>query len=192
MQIVSVMAKKVQKLLTELLLLIVGVLIALLINNWKENLGDKKYLDNTLLAIHQEIEQSKEEVEKILPLHANLIDSLNLYLADESKSIMEIIQQAGGVQSPQIKNIGLRFFITSKAELISYDIISDLTDMEDFKLMLEKKFDRLMDYTYGYLDKTDKDSKMKFVIYLLNVIDSESNLLELYETYLNKREYIQS
>ncbi len=186
------MAKKLQKLLTELLLLIVGVLIALLINNWKENLGDKRYLDNTFLAIQKEVEQSKKEIEEILPRHYNLIDSLNLYLTDESKSIMELGQQAGGIQYPQIKNISLRFFITSKAELISYDIISDLTAMEDFKVMMEKKFDRLMDYAYDYLDKTDKDSKMKFVIHLSNVIDSESHLLELYETYLKKHGDIQN
>lgn len=186
------MAKKLQKLLTELLLLIVGVLIALLINNWKENLGDKRYLENTLLAVQKEIEQSKKELDEILPRHHHLIDSLDLYLTDESKSIMEIAQQAGGVQYPQIKNISLRFFITAKAELISYDIISDLTAMEDFKVMLDKKFDRLMDYTYDYLDKTDKDSKMKFMIHLSNVIDSESNLLQLYEAYLKQHGVIQN
>lgn len=176
-----------KKLLAEFFTVTIGILIALFINNWKQDYDNKKYMDRVLNSIENDIAESQASIDKIMPRHEALIDSVMHYLDDESISIQEITQQAGGVQYPFIKNIGLRFFISTKADLVDYDIISDLTEMEDSKKLLEKKFDKLMDYVYEAMGNTDRESKIMYIIHLSNVIDSESSLVEQFESYLSSQ-----
>lgn len=174
-----------KKILSEIITVILGILIALFINNWKEEASNKKYIQDTLTSIHKEMEESHAEVEKVLQTHYTLADSLTNNLTN-NRSTREIIGQVGGMKFPFIKNIGLRFFIAGKAELIEYEVISSLTEIEQGTNLLEKKLDKLMDYTYENMENTDEKSKMMFLIHLSNVMDSESQLLEQYDSFLER------
>ncbi len=125
-------------------------------------------------------------MQEVLDRHYTISDSIQTSLDDDSESIAEMIQRLGGIQLTAAKNIGLRFFVANKAELIEYDIISQLSDIESTTDILEKKMDNLLDFSYSILDKTDQVNKTKLLIHLSNVIDSEQNLLELYATFLDK------
>jgi len=147
-----------KKIFTELLTVIFGILIALFINNWKENKDNEKFIQEALSTIEKEMVESKASIDEILPKHYVLADSIGTYIDDPNLSLRGIIEKSGGMQYPIIKNIGLRFFISTKAELINYNIISQLTEIENSKNLMDKKFDKLMDYAYENMENTDPKS----------------------------------
>lgn len=175
-----------KKIFTELTTVILGILIALFINGWKEDRDNQKFIQEALNTIEKEMAESNVAIEEILPRHYALADSINTYISDPSISIREIAEKSGGMQYPFVKNIGLRFFVSSKAELINYETISQLTEIEDSKALMDKKFDKLMDFAYDNMENTDQKSKTLFIIHLSNVVDSEMQMQELFKNYLNK------
>lgn len=177
-----------RKVVKEMLVVVFGILIALFINSWKEDLNNQKFVEATLSSIQWEVLQSKKSLDGILLKHTALQDSIVTYFEDDSQSIRTVIQKSGGFQFPNIKIIGLRFFVSSKAELVEYKLISQLIEMEDLKTLLEKKFDKLADYAFEAMEKSDKQSKLKFAIHVSNVIDTESQLQSLYQDYLEEHQ----
>lgn len=108
-------------------------MIAVWINNFQQRIANEKYIQKTLATIESEIEQSRGEIDTILVRHQAIIDYLEENYANTDESIGDLIGRLGGIQSPTIKNIGLRFFIANKAELVSYDVIAHLAEIETKK-----------------------------------------------------------
>ena len=50
--------KQIRQLVKEIIPVILGILIALIINNWNENRKEKKYLDQIFTSIESELEES--------------------------------------------------------------------------------------------------------------------------------------
>lgn len=173
--------------LQEITIVVVGVLIAVSIGNYKEKMDNKKYFKKTLLAIENEIKLSQEEVNAVLIKHIKFIDSLSNKIYDNEQNLVEIIGDLGGVQFPSIKNVSLRFFISNKAELVDFEIISQLLEIEEQTNMLSDKMKRLADYTYDNMNDKNGESKIKFAYLLANVIDSEKTLLESYSILLEEK-----
>lgn len=172
--------------LKEIAIIVIGVLIAVTINNLKESISNKKYTKKALSSIEKEIQHNKLEVEEILELHIALIDSIQSSVHNDQETISEMILRFGGLQTAGVKSIGLRFFISNKAELIDYEIISQLAEIETSTSLLEKKMDRMIDFIYDQAGSSDKPSKTKFLIFLGNVIDSEQAMLAFYKQFLDK------
>ncbi len=167
----------------EIIIVVLGVLIAVGINNYKENYEEEKFVSKTLSAIENEIEQSELEVEKTSKKHLQIVDSIHAAIHNDNESLGQLMNRIGGIQSPDVKNIGLRFFISNKAELVEYDIISRLNDIENYTNSLHTKMNRMLDFLYENIEKKDAVIKEKFIYHLANVINSEQELLKLYDDY---------
>ena len=89
----------------------------------------------------------------------------------------------GGIQSADVNNIGLKFFISSKAELVDYQIISQLSDIEAHTNSLDEKMIQMIDFIYD--NNTDKNEiiKTKFISFLSNIVNGEKELLKLYAKF---------
>lgn len=173
------------KFLKEIAIVVIGVLIAVSINKLKEDIDNQHYVNKMMNAVQKEINYSKKEVESVLSKHYILVDSISAKLVNE-ETLSEIIFGMGGIQSPEIKNIGLRFFITNKAELVEYETISQLSEIEKASELLEDKMKRFIDFTFTKIDNNDKQSKQRFLQHLKNVIDSERQLVKLYSGFSDK------
>lgn len=168
----------------EVIVVLIGVLIALLINEWRESRNNENFVSTILEAVERDIRSSKEDLEKVTAKHLRTIDTMVVYLEDEQRSIMEIVQDLGGIQVASTKNISLNYMIGSRAELLNYELIALLANIESTTRLLDRKFDKFLDYSYQTVEATDTKSKRIFIIHLLNVIDSEQSLLELYDDFL--------
>ena len=173
------------KFLKEIAIVVIGVLIAVSINKLKENRDNQNYISKTLNAIQKEINHSKTEVEAVLSKHYLIVDSLTKNLENE-ETISEIISELGGIQHAETTNIGLRFFISNKADLVEYEVISKLSSIESSSSLLDEKLKRMTDFIFLKIDKKDKTSKVNFLLHLTNVIDSEMQLLKLYTEFSEK------
>jgi cytoskeletal protein RodZ len=171
---------KITGFLREIAIVVIGVLIAVWINNWQQSSANQKYIQQTLAAIENEIQQNSSDIDTVLAKHRKIIAYLEEHYDNTEETIGDMLIQLGGIQSPEIKNIGLRFFIANKAELVSYDVIAHLSAIETNKEVLTRKMERLIDFAYDHINATDLDTKIKFAYYLSNVMDTEQALLELY------------
>ena len=180
---------RTQKLLSffkEVVIVIIGILIALSINNWNENRKDQAFIDKALYAINHEVQLNHDETVEILEKHQTTLDTIVAYLADDSVSIRQIFEKTNGFQVAELKNIGLRFFIANKAELIDYEIISDLSKIEFLRETLNMKRDNLTAHVYEHMEGTSEEHKYKLAVYLADMIDSENGIVEEYGAYLEK------
>ena len=64
--------KNFKKVFYELFILTLGILIALLINGWKEDYNNAKYLKKTFVSINEEIKENIREIELIIPFQDSL------------------------------------------------------------------------------------------------------------------------
>lgn len=171
--------------LREIAIVVIGVLIAVWINNFQQQLANEKYIQRTLSAIENEIEQSSSDVDSVLNKHLRIIAYLEEHYDSTEQTLGDMIIELGGLQSPEVKNIGLRFFIANKAELVSYDVIAHLSEIETHSDILTRKMERLIDFCYDHIDAADERTKIKFAYSLANVIDSEQALLRLYADFMD-------
>lgn len=172
--------------LKEIIIVVVGVLIAISLNNLKEKMDNTRYIEKTLLAIESEIELSKNDVQMVLNKHLNLIDSLESEINNNEDSLGEMLTNLGGVQMASIKNISLRFFISNKAELLDFNLLLQLLEIENQTDILSAKIERLANYSTEHINEQEAKTKLAFAYLLSDVIDSEQGRLESYSTFLNK------
>ena len=179
-------ANQVLYFLREVTIVVIGVLIAVSLGNLKESLENDHYVEKTLEAIENEIKLSQADLDTVLKKHYALIDSLEIYNFDEQQSLGEMISSWGGFQVASIQNASLRFFISNKAELLEFELISKLLEIENNSTLLSTKINRLSDFASEHVNDTTIDAKIKFGYGLVNVMDSEQSLLDLYSKFFDE------
>ena len=117
-------------LIKEMIPVLLGVLLALWINNWNENRKDRKYINNFYLSLKKEFRDTDEEITKKLPYQKVLLDTLEVYKNDETISLLEVVEKANGVNGPNIKLNYWKALSNSKIELLEYNRLSILADIE--------------------------------------------------------------
>ena len=172
--------------LKEISIVVIGVVIAVSIGNYKENKDNEKYIEKTLLAIENEIKLSQIEIDTVLNRHIKLYEILENEIGENEQRLGELISSSGGFQVASIKNVSLRFFISNKAELLEFQLISQLLDIELKSEMLSDKIKLLSDFGYDNVNDGNDEVKIKFAYLLANVIDGEQTLLESYSSFLEE------
>ena len=66
----------------EIILVVIGILIAVSLNNWNEKEQEKKKLDNIFATIKKDLENDIAEIDKILEYHKSRKSSFNKILHD--------------------------------------------------------------------------------------------------------------
>lgn len=177
--------------LREITIVVIGVLIAVSIGNYKEKIDNETYIEKTLLAIEKEIKLSQTEVDTVLKRHLSVVEKMIEYDDTEEQTLAELIGSLGGIQFPSIKNVSLRFFISNKAELVDFELISGLLEIETLSNMLSDKMKRMADSAYAQANDKETESKITFTYLLADVIDGEKALLESYANFLdNNKAYL--
>tara|TARA_R110002050_G_scaffold39891_2_gene97868 strand:+ start:4753 stop:5328 length:576 start_codon:yes stop_codon:yes gene_type:complete len=177
--------------LREVSIVVIGVLIAVSIGNYKEREDNAQYLEKTLLAIENEIEISQIELDTVLNRHIRLYEILENEIGENEQKLGELVSGAGGFQVASIKNVSLRFFISNKAELLEFELISQLLEIELMTEMLSDKIKLMSDFVYDHVNEGNHEVKIKFAYLLANVIDGEQTLLESYSSFLkNNTNYL--
>ena len=156
-------------LLQEIGIVVIGVLIAVSINNYKEKRGNEAYLEKTLLAIENEINSNKTTLDSVLNRHIEIYDFFERDSMDKKHSLGEILYSLGGFQVATVKNISLRFFVANKAELLDFEL-------------------RLADFAYEHVNDSGAETRTRFTYLLMDIIDSESNLLKAYADFMEENE----
>ncbi|MEQ8237916.1 MAG: hypothetical protein RIA69_01820 [Cyclobacteriaceae bacterium] len=172
----------------ETAIVVIGVLIAVSLNNLKEKIDNDNYIKKTLSAIENEITLSQSQVDTVLNRHLEMIDNLEDVIGDNEQKLGEMIGSLGGFQQASVKNVSLRFFISNKAELVEFQLIAQLLEIEAHTDVLSDKIKRLAGFAIENINDKDEETKMTFTYLLLDVIDSEQALLQAYSYFLEENE----
>tara|TARA_R110002050_G_scaffold109796_3_gene221137 strand:- start:8942 stop:9481 length:540 start_codon:yes stop_codon:yes gene_type:complete len=178
--------KKVSQLIKEIIPIIIGILIALFINNWNENRKDKKYLNKIFSAIENELEESSIDIIKVIPKQLACVDTLEVYMNNEKVTLYEIMMRANGIQMPIIKTNSWNAIANSKIELIEYEKLSALSDIEEGKENLTKRIEKQMEYIFQNFEKTDKNKKIIVKMMILDIVGAEKELQSKIDELIKK------
>ncbi|SDI62412.1 hypothetical protein [Winogradskyella thalassocola] len=178
--------KTVRRLFNETIPVIIGILIALLINNWNEDRKDKIYLNQIFSSIESELEDSSLDIKRVIPKQLASVDTLNTYMDNDNVTLYEIMMKSNGIQSPTIKTNSWNAIANSKIELIDYKKLSALSDIEERKQNLIQRIERQMEYGFQNFEKADKNKKVIFKMMILDIIGAEKELQSKIEELIKK------
>lgn len=162
---------------------ILGVLIALLVNGWKEQVDDKRYLDRMFTAIDREIEGNLNDVDTVMMKQMALLDTIFYYEENDTVSIAEIVMRAKGLQSATIKSAAWQSLNNSRLELVEYDVIAILTEIEEHKETLQVKMNACLTFLFDNLHATRKEDKQTLIYHIYNLLDSGEALMEAHKDF---------
>lgn len=168
--------KHLSQLLKETVPVIIGILLALFINNWNEDRKDKIYLNQIFSSINNELNESRIDIIESIPKQQVLIDSLKIYINDETVSIFDIIMKAGGVQGPTIKNNSWKAISNSRIELVEFDKLSALSEIDETVKSIEFKGHKVSDFIFENIKKTNEEKKEIFILLIQELISTEKHL----------------
>ena len=178
---------EVSKLFREIVPVIIGILIALFINNWNEDRKDKKYLSQIFSSIENELEESLIDIKQVIPKQLASVDTLDYYMNNDKVTLYEIIMKSNGIHIPSIKTNSWNSIANSKIELIEYEKLSDLSDIEELKENLTQRIEKQMDFIFQNFEKTDRNKKVIVRMMMRDIISAEKDLRDEIEHFIKKK-----
>ena len=170
------MKNNIKSFIKEIIPIIVGILVAMWINNWNENRKDKNYLKQITSASNKELTETSEDIKEKMVLQKAFVDSIDYYLNDEKISLLDITVKAKGIYAPTIKINSWKAISNSKIELLEYDKVSALANIEEQKEILKMKTMRLADFLYSNPQESGQEKKEFMKILMLDIIGTEESL----------------
>lgn len=161
---------------------LLGIWIALWVNDWNENKKNQQFLNNVLGSVEKENETNVKELNAIIPRQEMLLDSLNAHLENVDVPILEILSRVQGFKIPAIKNASSQALVNSKPELMEYEVLRILAEIESEHKTLEEKTNYATSFLYRNLNASEKDEKTIFKVLLNDIIDSEHQLQKYFES----------
>lgn len=184
--------KRMKEFIREIASVIIGILIALFINNWNEDRKDKEYLNQIFSSIEKELKESATDIKDVIPKQLASVDSIQSYLNNEEVSIYDVLMKANGVHAPIIKTNAWNAIANSKIELIPYEKLSALADIEARKENLSLRVKNQMDFLMQNIEETDKAKKEILKMTILDIVGAEKELHAEIEEILKNESAINS
>lgn len=177
------MRKYITALIKDIVPVVVGILIALYINNWNENRKDEMYINQIYSSINQELTETNKDIIDKISLQKSFIDTLDFYLENDKLSLLELTIKAEGINIPAVKINSWKAISNSKIELMEYRKVATLANIEEQKEILKMKTQKLADFLYSNTKETGKDKKEFMKIILQDIIHTEILLQNEVENY---------
>ncbi len=179
------MNKYINPFIKEILPIIAGILIALYINNWNENRKEEKYINYIYSSINAELTETNEDIIDVISVQKSFIDTIDFYSNDNKISLLDIAIKAKGIKIPTIKINSWKAVSNSRIELMEFNKISILAEIEESKEILKMKAEKLANFTYSNTRETGKDKKELMKIMMLDIISTEMSIKQGVEQIIN-------
>lgn len=177
---------KLKKILVDIIPVLVGILLALFINNWQQSRAEKNYIQNSVVSIIKENEANILELNEALRRQTIFMDTLEAYLDDDQYTLADVIKKARGVYTPDLKSTTWKFLVQdSKHTLVSYELINRLAEIEKYEVLVNRYNTKLGDIIFqpAFFD----DPRMKNVCGILfsDFQGVENSLVKELESFNN-------
>lgn len=157
---------KLKKILIDIVPVLVGILLALFINQYQQFQSEKAYIRNSVVSIILENEENIGELEYALQRQATFMDTLEGYLGKDEYTLADVLKKAQGVYAPDLKSTTWKFLVQdSKHTLVSYEFINRLAEIEKYEVLVNRYNVKIGDIIFqpAFFD----NPRMKDVFYIL-------------------------
>lgn len=175
--------KYLESFIKEIIPVVIGILIALYINNWNEQRKDKKYINHILNSIKSELTETKNDISKNIESQQTVLDTINFYKQNADLSIYDVFRKVDGFRAPNIRISSWNAISNNKIELIDYKQLSKLNNIEKGKELLEGKLLYLQNFMYSNMNDTSENKKRTVILLIQDIISTENSIKQEIEDF---------
>lgn len=165
--------KNIKQIIREIITVIIGILIALFINNWNDERKEKKYLDQVYASIQKELEESVDGLKTTIPKQLAAADTIQKYITDSNMSLYNIMIRSDGIHLPNIRTTSWDAISNSRIDLIEYEKLAALREIADRKENLNKRIEKQLDYLFENFEDTSQSKKEIMHMMTLDIVGAE-------------------
>lgn len=176
-------SKLLKEFVKEILIIIIGVFIALIINNHIQEKRNHSFVQKSLSLIEQEQNENLLRLQNVIESHEKFIETFKNEVKNEDLTIGDVVLKSGGFSIPQISLTAWDKLLSNHLELVEYDYIKHLSRIEQQVIFLEDIKSRLGEVVYRSLGKSDPESKEIVLSLIKDLERAEVNLVERYESF---------
>ena len=170
----------------EMIPVVIGILIALSIDNWNQSRKDKKYSEEIFALINSELNETLESIKETTPKQKALVDTIEVYASNKDVSILQSVLKAKGIYIATVKMNAWNAFSNSKIELVDYKKLTALSNIEEQKELLKLKSETLMNLILTNSSDNNENQKNVFKMMLMDIIQTQKTMQRDIEAYLKK------
>lgn len=168
-----------KKVLIDTLPVLVGILLAVIVNNWRESLKNKNYLRNSIESIVKQNLDNIKELEFAIGRQDTLRDTLIHYLSREDLNMSDILNKTRGATTPDLKSTTWKFLVENENHtLVSYEFINRLSEIEKYQLLINRYNEKVSDLVFQPAFFTDPKMKQVWYVFFSDMDYVENKLLE--------------
>ena len=164
---------------------ILGILIALLINDCRDKKADLRFIDQTTTRIHSELRENLKELQEISAEHHSARDTIRRYMEVDSVSIADLLNKMGGLRGVDIGNTAWKAFLGDKIDLVDPQSIILLTDIDSGKDNLKIFTNKLMNLIYEHMNSNNQHTKILLYTIIGDMLYTEETLIETHHQLLD-------
>ena len=168
--------KNIKKLLLDLVPVMFGVILALMVNDCRDDRRQEKLRQNNLLIVEKRMDLNIESLEDVIINHEDFVK----FLEDESNDnllIVELLNKNSGFMSPIIKNLSTNSFTQSMSD---FNLSLQLESIATSRLSLQSSEEKLSELITLNANKQVNSIKDILRINLMFHLHLERTLLEQY------------
>lgn len=178
------------KIIFELIPVIIGILIALLINDYREKLKAEKQVKVLLTNLVGEFSERREEISEIIKNRQQpFLDTLEQYIDDTETPVVEIFMKVGGFGFPDVYTVSWETALSSQdISSLDFKLIALLSKISSSQADLDSRVDKFYSYIYSpnaVLNNTEPFKKEQLRILVSDYIGSEQTLIERYDEFIS-------
>lgn len=180
-----------KKLLLEFISAFLGVLIALLINNWKEEQKEQEFISKSIVSIYNDNKVNLNNIDNQIVLLEQQTDTLFKYLNNKNKSIIDIIRINQGFHTVELTDLSWKILQNSQSvNNIDYNLLTKLMSISQKKNSINLSIDKITDIIYGLAESKNLNDKYRLYIIEKDLlqfsIDFKMKAEELNEVIVSK------
>ena len=162
---------------------VVGVLLALLINQWQQDRQERQFVERSLQAISAQNKINAEELQYALKRQKTLIDTLRKYLGNDEFNMWQTVQRAGGLYTPDLRSTTWQFLIQNNNHtLVPYEYLSALAEIEKYEGLIDRSNNAFSNLFFETKTLSDPDYKKILLANLYDLQNVEQQLLATFQS----------
>ncbi len=128
-----------RKILLDIVPVVVGILLALFINQWQQTRSDRNFIRKSLEAIVAQNKLNVQELTYALARQDQLIDSLKYYIRDPEVMLFDVVSKANGLYTPDLQSTTWKFLLENNNHtLVPYTYIKSLSKIEKYEELIDR------------------------------------------------------
>lgn len=154
-----------KKLLLEFISAFLGVLIALLINNWKEEQKEQEFISKSIVSIYNDNKVNLNNINDQIVLIEQQTDTLFKYLNNKNLSILDIIRINQGFQIVELTDLSWKILQNSQlVNKIDYNLLTKLMSISQKINSINVSIDKITDIIYDLAESKNLNDKYRMYI----------------------------